>query len=470
MAKQNKKKRTFSKILTTILLIVNILFITLTLLLNVIPFRFIMVILITIFIVNAIIIWLLFSKKGYKRLIGSILATIMIVIPVIGAIYEFNTLDFLSVFGGVDYKTLNYNVIVLKNSDYENIKDLNKKTIGFIKDQNVNDAINTLDNKIDFKTNKYSNIADTIDSLLKDNSKAIVLEDANYTILAEENPKFVDKVKVIHTFAIDIKVKNINKKVNVTKDAFNIYISGIDSYGKITSVSRSDVNMVVTVNPNTNEIVLTSIPRDYYVRLHNTTGYKDKLTHAGIYGIDTSVATIEDLLEIDINYYLKVNFTSLIKIVDELDGINVYSKYAFTSRDGYTYQAGYNDLNGKEALSFVRERKAFKEGDRVRGENQQAVLEAIIKKALSPKIITKYNSLLNSVEGSFITNIDDSDITKLIKKQLNDNNSWSFKTLNLNGTDGYEYTYSYSANKLYVMIPDEESLTNVKETLKETLN
>ena len=175
--------------------------------------------------------------------------------------------------------------------------------------------------------------------------------------------------------SIKTKSKSIAKKVKVTKESFNIFISGIDTYGKISSVSRSDVNMVVTVNPKTKQILMTSIPRDYYVTLHGVKGYKDKLTHASLLGIENSVMTVEDLLDIDINYYIKVNFSSVINVVDSLGGVDVYSEYDFTSIDGYHYSKGYNKVNGEEALSFVRERKAFASGDNQRIKKQNKSLQ-----------------------------------------------------------------------------------------------
>lgn len=470
MVRKNKKKKLISKIFTIILLIINILFIGLTFILNVIPLKYLLIILGVLVVIDLITVRLIFSKKKISRILGITISIIISIIMLLGAFYEFATLDFFDDFGEFNYKTLNYNVLVLKDSQYTEIDDLEDKKIGILVDENTNLAIKTLKKEIDFNKKDYNNSEKIIDSLINKVVDAIIIEESKYSIIAEENEKLNSQIKEIYKFSIDIKVESIDKKVDVTKDAFNIYISGIDSYGKITSVSRSDVNIVVTVNPKTNQIVLTSIPRDYYVQLHGTTGYKDKLTHAGVYGIEKSVQTIEDLLDIDINYYLKVNFTSLIKVVNELGGIKVNSNYSFTSRDGYHYQKGENNLDGKEALSFVRERKAFKDGDRVRGENQQLVLEAIINKALSPTIITKYSGLLNSVEGSFITNMEDKDITSIIKKQLDNNKSWSFETVNLNGTDSYDYTYTHSASKLYVMVPDPESVASAQAKLHSILN
>jgi len=467
---RRKKKKTVSKVFTIILLLINLLFIVLTFMINVIPLKYMLIIVGVFVLLDIIAISLLFCKGKAKRTIGMVLASVLSLIMLLGSFYEISTLGFFGNFGKYNYKTLNYKVLVLANSGHKDIKDLKNEIISFADDDHAEDAIKEIKKEIKFKNDIIKDTNELINNLVEEKTDAIVIEESKYTILEEENSEFVNMVETIYTFSIDIKVESIDKSVDVTKEAFNIYISGIDSYGKITSVSRSDVNIVATVNPTTNEIILTSIPRDYYVQLHDTTGYKDKLTHAGIYGIEKSVQTIEDLLDIEINYYFKVNFTSLIKIVDELDGITVNSNHSFTSQDGYRYNKGENNLNGKEALSFVRERKAFKEGDRVRGENQQLVLQAIINKALSPKIITKYNSLLKALEGKFITNLKDDDITSLIKSQLDNPKSWEFSTINLDGSDAYDYTYSHSASKLYVMVPDEESVNSAKEKLQEALN
>ena len=266
-----------------------------------------------------------------------------------------------------------------------------------------------------------------------------------------------------------MKAEDISKDVSVTKEPFSIYISGIDTYGKISSVSRSDVNIVATVNPNTNQVLLISIPRDYYVKLHGTTGYNDKLTHAGIYGVDMSVKTLEDLLGININYYVKVNFSSVIKIVDVLDGIDVYSEYTFKSYSGYNFTKGYNHMDGKQALDFARTRKAFASGDRQRGKNQQAVIEALIRKCSSAAVITKYSSLLDSINGSFQTNMSTKEITSLAKYQLDKMPEWTVKSISLDGSDSYNYTYSYGRSKAYVMVPYESSIKEAQQALSEIL-
>ena len=273
----------------------------------------------------------------------------------------------------------------------------------------------------------------------------------------------------LYSFEVKEKQYVELKDVNTVKEPFSIYVSGIDTYGSISSISRSDVNIVVTVNPISKTILLTSIPRDYYIKLH---GYNemDKLTHAGLYGVDTSIKTIEDLLDININYYLKVNFTSLVELVNILDGITVNSDYEFTAWDGTYFKEGPNDLNGELALSFSRERKSFADGDKQRGKNQQEVIKAVINKATTSSIIVKYNSIISSIGPQIKTNIPQSDITNLIKMQLKDRSKWNIIFNNLDGSDSFEYTYSYKKQKLYVMIPFESSIQEAKDKISEVYN
>ena len=298
---------------------------------------------------------------------------------------------------------------------------------------------------------------------------AILVEDSIKSILDEEKDDFLDSVKVIYSFKIKVKSESTVKDVKVTKESFAVYISGIDTYGEISSVARSDVNILAVVNPTTKQILLVSIPRDYYVQLHGTTGVKDKLTHAGIYGIDMSIKTIEDLLNVKINYYFKVNFTSTIDIVNALDGVEVYSEYTFVSYSGFNFKKGYNYVNGEQALDFARTRKAFATGDRQRGKNQQALIDAMIKKATSKSIITKYNSLLSAIDGKYQTNMGSKKITSLIKMQLNDMTSWNVTSYSLTGHDSNNYTYTYN-QKLYVMEPDSDSINEAMDLIEKTLN
>ena len=469
--KNNKSKMSFMKYLSIFLLIVSVLILVLVYFINVLPIDYFIVLVVLVLIIDLVVIKLLLGSGKIRNVIGVILSIILIIIMVFGITYELNTLDFLKQFGFNTYKEEVYNVLVLDESVYEELNDLDNETIGHL-DENVheglNSAIEKIDQQIDFESVVLDDINSLVDNLSIEEVDAIILEDAQITMLEEDENTLMDNFRIIASFDIETEIEVVSKEVNVTKDSYNILITGIDSYGSITRVSRSDVNMIVSVNPKENKILLTSIPRDYYVYLSDYGDY-DKLTHTGIYGIDVTTKALEDLLDIDINYYVKVNFTTLVDIVDELGGITVNSNYDFTSIDGYHFSKGENNLNGKEALSFARERQAFSEGDRVRVENQQLVLTAIINKVLSPSIITNYNSLLNALSGEFLTNITNKEITDLIKWQIDGMYSWDIETISLDGSNAFDYTYSYKNQKLYVMMPYPESVNSAKEKIKNVL-
>ena len=469
--KKNKSKMSFMKYLSIFLLIVSVLILVLVYFINVLPIDYFIVLLVLVLLIDLVVIKLLLCKGIIRNVIGVLLSIILIIFMVFGITYELNTIDFLKQLGFNTYKEENFNILVLNDSEYNSLKDLNSKIIGHL-DNNyhvgLDKTIKKIEKEINFDSKILVDINELVDSLINGEVDAIILEDAQISMLKEDNNNLFDKFKILEIFNIETEIKNEKENIDVINDSYNILITGVDTYGNITKVSRSDVNMVISINPKDNKILLTSIPRDYYVYLSNFSSY-DKLTHAGIYGIETSIMTIEDLLDIDINYYVKVNFTTLIDIVDLLDGIQVTSKYEFTSIDGYHYNKGINYLNGEEALSFARERKAFSEGDRIRIENQQLVLKSIINKLLSSKIITNYNDLLKALNNKFLTNMKDEELTKLIKWQIDGMYNWDILNISLNGTDSYQYTYSYQKQLLYVMLPDKESVNNAKEKINSVM-
>lgn len=473
MTKNNKKRNiSFSKYLSIILVVISLIATGLIYFIDLLPFKYFGVFLIIVFSIDLILIKMLLKKRMIQNVIGILFSIIFIILMVLGINYELNTLDFFKQFGYNSYKTEVYNVLVLKNSKYKEIDELENISIGrlpLLNREGLQKANNKLLNKIKFQEKELEDISALTSNLLNKEVEAILLEEAQLEILSEENYDVYEKLESIYKIKIEIKIKKIGSDVDIKNEPFNIYISGMDTYGSITKVSRSDVNIVVTVNPTSKEMLLTSIPRDYYVTLDKI-NESDKLTHAGIYGIETSVHTIENLLDTKINYYVKVNFTSLINIVDALGGINVNSDYSFNTIDGYSFKKGINNLNGKEALSFSRERKAFKEGDRIRGKNQEKVLTAIINKAMSPTIISKYTDILKAFKGNFITNLENEKITDFIKEQIKNPSSWSINSIALDGTNTYDYTYSYKNNKLYVMKPSLESINNAKVQINSVIN
>ena len=471
--KNNKlKKNAFYKVLSIIYLVISVFFMCFLIYINLLPSKYIFIFTIINIIFTLFNVWLLNInrlKKKIKKIISGVAILISILFLII-SFYLFRTLDVLNDNGHSKYKLEHYYVIVKNDSKYKKVKDIENNKLGYYQNSSgANQAIKHLAQKVNIIHEAYKTSDELVNDLLNDDISVILLESSIKNIMSEEFDGFSEKTEVIYEFTIKVESSSSAKEVNITKEPFVVYLSGIDTYGEISSVSRSDVNIVMLVNPNTYQVLLISIPRDYYVQLHGTTGNKDKLAHAGIYGTDMSIKTLEDLLEIEINYYLKVNFTSVIDIVDTLGGLDVYSEYSFVSYSGYKFKKGYNSVNGEQALDFARTRKAFVNGDRQRGINQQALIESIIRKATSKSIITKYNSLLNSINGKYQTNMSSKKIISFVKMQLEEMPKWNITSYSLTGTDSKNYTYTYN-QLLYVMEPDEESVKGAIELINQVLN
>ena len=458
-------KLSVNRIIYTIIAFLSLLFIIFIISTNIVPLKYLLLLFAIFILYDVGLFFLLFKKHKIKNIIGYVLSGILVIIMAILFYYLNVTMGFFKGFGTNKYKEENYLVLVLNDSSFESLNDLSN--IGYTSNElsNINEALTKLNEEITIENIKYDNNVEMFDDLINKEIDSVLIEESSMALIYEQNEEYNGMFKTIYTINIKTEIE-ITKEADVTNQPFTVYISGIDSYGSIATVSRSDVNMVATINPTTKQVLLISIPRDYYVQLRGTTGYKDKLTHAGLYGVETSVGTLEDLLDVDINYYARVNFSSLEQIVDALGGVDVYSKYTFTSSKAtggtYYFTEGYNHMNGKQALSFSRERKALPGGDRARGINQQAVIDGIIRKATSPAIITGYSKILSSLNGTFQTNMSDNDIQKLIKMQLNDMASWNITSYSLDGTDGSGYTYSYPTQELYVMNPIEETVTEAQ--------
>ena len=261
--------------------------------------------------------------------------------------------------------------------------------------------------------------------------------------------------------------KKAEDAVDVTSKPFNIYIRGMDTTGKITEEARSDVNMIITVNPKTHKVLMTSIPRDYLVELQN--GEKDKLTHTGLMGIDETTSDVEDLLGIKINYYVKVNYNTLKDLVNSIGGITINSDKAFISYIGkYRFVEGENQLDGAKALAYARERHAYSDGDNHRVRNQQEVLKAIVKKLTgSTTLLTRYNKILKYLAPTMEMNLTRAEVKALVKFQLGKNPKWKFESNSLEGFDAFSTVYSAGNQQLYVMKPDEESIKKARQKIKE---
>lgn len=413
-----------------------------------------------------ILVFLLRKKtKTVPRIFLIFLSLLFSFCFLMGVNYAYTTLHFMKKANAIEEEANVYYVLVRKESPYQKIEDVKGKKIytSFENEDFYKKALKVLEEKIFFTKVNCMDLRKMATDLLSNKVEVLFVRDSHKEIFDEEIPHFKENTRVLDTVTVKTKVEEVMKDVDSAKEPFSIYISGMDTYGTISARSRSDVNIVATINPNTYEILLTSIPRDYYVKLHGIAGVRDKLTHAGIYGINMSVKTIEDLLGTSINYYVRVNFDTLIKVVDVIGGIDVYSDITFPSSRKVSIVKGMNHMDGKTALVFARERKSYAEGDRHRGQNQQDVLTAIIKKVTSSKtLLTKYTGILNSLEGSLETNFPMDDMTGFVKKQIDKMPSWKISYYNLNGYDSSNITYSMGNMRLYVMEPDQGTISLAK--------
>ena len=472
--KRNKTLDTFLKLIAFIFLVITIIFYISILKLDLLPGWIIAIFTVAeIIFTLAMIIGLLKRHKTYKLTIFC-----FIIILFVSGIYGYPTRYALATIGFLGNvlqevkETEEYYVVVRKDSSYENIEDIENQEIYIF--QVEEDVKTKIEEKVNVTYNTVGNLTNLGNELLENEIDIILVSSTQYSMINDEIKDFKNKTKILYTekheLQVSSKVENSNSNYSVESGIFNVYISGIDTTGNISNVSRSDANILATINTKTHTVLLTSIPRDYYVTLHSKQA-KDKLTHSGIYGINETVSTVEDLLATEINYYVRVNFTTLIKLVDKLDGIDVYSDYNFTTTySNYSFKKGYNHLNGEAALEFSRERYSFADGDNQRVKNQQAVIEAIMKKVLnSTTILTKYTDILESLSGSFQTNIDQEDISKLVKDQINNMSSWTIKTNSLTGTGASNPTYSMGSQLLYTMIPNATSVNEAKEKINAVL-
>ena len=474
-----KEKKNIMGIITKLLFSISlIIFIFFIFNLNsVLPFKYIIIIIIVFLLFYIFYGLLCFKWKDKNKTIitFNILSIIFLIIELFFIFKLNDTFKFLNSNFGSKSNTLEYNVIVNKQSNYNSISDLSNSEVLYYKD--LDDDSMLMQKAKDLNIVKYdNNVYDLLASVINDNSVALV-SSAYYDSMIDIDEDYANKTKIIFSFEITIEVDEETINLDVTKTPFLLFINGIDTRsGKLPARSLSDVNILMAVNPKKKEILMVAIPRDYYVTLHGTTGLKDKLTHSGTFGgVNETMATIEDLFGVDINYYIRLNFNSVVNLVDTIGGITVKSdvNYSFNCHTNIncTINPGNNNLDGNCALAFARERYAYSTGDRHRGENQEQVINAILNKVTSSStIINNYSNILKAMEGTFESNLTTDDITSLIKMQIGDMAKWNVNTYNVNGTSGMDYTYSYPHQKLSIMYPDYTTVTAAKNKIKQLLN
>ena len=413
------------------------------------------------------------KKTKIKKIIIWIVIALLLAVVAVVLRYFLALNGFLDKITNWGPEKKEYSVVVMNESDIFELAELENKGVGFLAaDVNVAKAEQQLKIIVNADVGFYDldMMVNMLESRIMD---AMVLETDRLEILKEEMENFANNMRVIGTFEIELDKKEVVvSEKEVTTEPFIIYISGSDSRSGIKTTARSDVNIVAVVNPKQGKILLASIPRDTYMQLHGTTGLKDKLTHAGMYGIEMSKTTIEDFLDIKIDHTLKVSFDTVVRVVDQIDGIEIDSDNAMRLKvEGKDkiceFIVGVQQVDGDCALRFARERKSYGTGDLHRGANQQQVITSIIGKLSNSKdYLLKLPTILDIAADSFETTLSRDDIMAFVRMQLGNSINWKVESVAVTGEGVKEPTYSMGENMpLYVMIPDEESVQKVKNKI-----
>lgn len=475
-----RKKNLFINLLYLIATIVAGLFIAILSLNNLLPdkYRYGLIAIIILFYLVMGILIIKKPKSSKVFYISSFLLSLTTIVFAFGAYYIQNTYSkYNSRLNDSKKEILEYAVITRKDNPVNSVEELKGDTIYYDKTDKERE-IQIIEEEVlkNNKSVKFKEGENTIDLALELLDKKIdymILNKSKIAMIAEHSKDFESKHKVLvvnkkdNSFKLKRNIEDISKGVD-SGDSFNVFVTGSDTRSSLYENTRSDVNMLVTINPKTHKILITSLPRDSYVQM---TGLgKDKLTHAGTYGIKTLVSTVENLLDTDINYYAKVNFSTFEEIIDILGGVSVNNERAFRSIDGDFYQKGEIELTGRRALNYVRERQAFADGDFARGRHQMMVLEAMMKKAMSPSILLNYNSLLNAVLSNVNTNIPTQKITEMINTQIDKMPTWDIKQYQLKGEPRMGlHSYAMPGFKLSMTKLSIESVNESKRMIKDTL-
>ena len=438
---------------------------------NFLSFRFLNIIItIGLLVVLAISIFLQKTKKS--ALVTTVVLVIFSLVSLVG-IFGFkqmiditNRMNQTAAFSEVEMS-----IVVPKESD---IKDVNQLTSvqapTNVDKNNIETLMSALkkDKKVDVKVDDVASYQEAYDNLKSGKSKAMVLSGSYASLLESVDSNYASNLKTIYTYKI--KKKNNNSAKQVDSKVFNIYISGIDTYGSISTVSRSDVNIIMTVNMNTHKILLTTTPRDAYVKIPDGGADQyDKLTHAGIYGVETSEKTLENLYGIKIDYYARINFTSFLKLIDQLGGVTVHNDQAFTSLHGkFDFPVGDIQMNSEQALGFVRERYSLDGGDNDRGKNQEKVISAIVNKLASLKSVSNFTSIVNNLQDSVQTNMSLDTINALANTQLDSGSKFTVTSQAVTGTGstGQLTSYAMPNSSLYMMKLDDSSVESASQAIK----
>lgn len=414
------------------------------------------------------------AVRGRGKIVGKVFSFLMTIVLAVGSFYVYKTGGALLSIAGGGSESHKMVAVVRESDKAEELSDAEDYVFGIqyaTDGENTDKALSNINKQLkkSIDTEVFDNMEEMAQALM-DEEIDIIVYDSNYQNTMEKTSEgFGSNTRVIYEYTVE-ETQDVSLDVPVQSEPFTVYISGIDIYGNVEDSSRSDVNIIATVNPTTHQILLVTTPRDYYVEIPGISGgMKDKLTHAGNYGVDVSIDTLEELYQVSIPFYARLNFTSFINIIDILGGVDVESEYAFTTGTDagavVEIQEGTNHLDGQEALAFARERHALVDGDNQRGKNQEALITAMIKKMVSPSMIVKAADILDEAADSVETNMSMKQIRALIKQQLSDHSDWQIYSMAADGIGGQEMCYSTGSQYLYVTIPNEDTVAEIADMI-----
>src|SRR5699024_3906926 len=414
------------------------------------------------------------AVRGKGKIVGKVFSFLMTIVLAVGSFYVYKTGGALLSIAGGGSESHKMVAVVRESDKAEELSDAEDYVFGIqyaTDGENTDKALSNINKQLkkSIDTEVFDNMEEMAQALM-DEEIDIIVYDSNYQNTMEKTSEGVgSNTRVIYEYTVE-ETQDVSLDVPVQSEPFTVYISGIDIYGNVEDSSRSDVNIIATVNPTTHQILLVTTPRDYYVEIPGISGgMKDKLTHAGNYGVDVSIDTLEELYQVSIPFYGRLNFTSFINIIDILGGVDVESEYAFTTGTDagavVEIQEGTNHLDGQEALAFARERHALVDGDNQRGKNQEALITAMIKKMVSPSMIVKAADILDEAADSVETNMSMKQIRALIKQQLSDHSDWQIYSMAADGIGGQEMCYSTGSQYLYVTIPNEDTVAEIADMI-----
>lgn len=486
---ERKKKRrawafAIGSVLVLIQLVLTVLFLLKIFKLDILPFKYL-------FMINIILILLVLydftSQFTKSHILGKLISVMLSCLILFTYLFAAKFDSVLDKLGAANVEIDIVDVCVLSNDKAQNLNDAANYKFAInstASNANINTSIESISSETGktIKPTEYTNWSNLVNALYDNkNVQAIVINHSMMSIISQEFPDFEDSIKIIKTYEYKEKVELDASNVNVKRDPFIIYVSGISSDDgedtKLASKALSDVNILAVINPETKQVLLVTTPRDSYIKISNSsgvTGY-DKLAHAGSYGVDKSIEALENLYGINIDYYVKINFAGSQAVIDALGGITIESEIEFTNGweaapVSYHFVQGANECDGEKAIAFARERKAFAAGDFQRGRNQTAVIKGIIQKATSPAILTRYSAVMDTVSDMFLTNIPSSAISDLVKLQLSNSTPWNIQTYSISGkTDEYRHLEVSNVYGASIVLPYKEDISTATKLMNKVI-